>query len=154
MPASKLDKLEDQRRALIRFIETEAPQGSRKNAVTVVFDGSQDAFGGMDTSEVKVIFSSGESADDRIRKIVAASGNAKNIVVVTDDREIQYAVGALGAKVSSVKEFLGAGKPRGQKKKQTKSSASEPEKYISKTDEARINAEMGDIWLKPDSPDE
>ena len=63
-------KLEDQRRYLVHFMEQHRPQGSVNNRVTIVFDGSTDVFGGMRSSAAKIIFSQGESADDKIKKIV------------------------------------------------------------------------------------
>jgi len=149
MPVLKLAKLEDQRLELLGFIEKYSPQGSLKNQVTIVFDGNQDVFGGMQSSAATIIFSQGESADDKIRSIVAQADNTKNIIVVTDDRDIQYAVGALGAKAISVAEFLSKDQLSGKKPKQVKVISSESEKYISKTDESKITSELGKIWLKP-----
>jgi predicted RNA-binding protein with PIN domain len=143
MSVLKLVKLEDQRLHLIRFIEQFTPQGSPKNQVTIVFDGHPDIFGGMSSLSAKVIFSHGESADDKIKTIVSESKNVRNIVVVSDDRDIQYAVRALGAKVSSVKGFLSKGKS-------VYKDLPEPEKDISKIDEAKITSELERIWLKPD----
>ncbi len=158
MPVSKLAKLEDQRLDLIRLIEKCSPQGSSKNRVTVVFDGKLDVFGGMRSTAAKIIFSQGESADDTIRTIVAGAKNTKNIVVVTDDRDIHYAVGALGAQVISVREFLNKcqlpGKGKSQRVKRGKTVSSMPEKYISKTDESKITSELGTIWLKPNDRSE
>jgi len=148
MPA----KLEDQRYALLRFLEWRRPQGSSKNSVTVVFDGQLEAFGGMTSAAGKIIFSQGESADEKIKKIVAQAGNKKNIIVVTDDRDVQYAVRALGAKVCGVKDFLGRGKSPGSKQR-ADGPADRPEKYISQCDESNITSEMRKIWLKPGGTD-
>ena len=149
-----LAKLEDRRRRLIGFIEQYAPQGSLNNRVTIVFDGDLEVFGGMVSSSAKVIFSQGESADDKIKKIVARAQNAKNIVVVSDDRSVQYAVRALGAKTSAVRKFLDRAKVSGKKgnsgrpgKSSAKKGAGEPGKYISKSEESKITSEFGEIWL-------
>jgi len=163
MPVLKLDKLEDQRRNLVHFIEQRSPQGSSKNCVTIVFDGDQDVFGGMKSTAATILFSQGESADDKIRRIVAEAKNTKNIVVVTDDRDIQYAVGALGAKAIGVSQFLSKGESVGTQKrkpivqkntKQARKVSPESEKYISKTDESEITSELGKIWLKSDGGSE
>jgi predicted RNA-binding protein with PIN domain len=155
MPESKRARLEDQRLDLVRFIEKHSPQGSLKNSVTIVFDGSMNVVGGMVSPAAKILFSQGESADDKIRTIVAQAKNKKNIIVVTDDRDIQYAVRALGAQVIGVEDFLSKGKlpgkkgssvSKGLKRKVRDPSASE--KYISKTVESKITAELGKIWLK------
>ena len=148
MPGSNLAKLEDQRWHLVRFIERCRPQGSLRNSVTIVFDGTLDAFGTMASSTAEIIFSQGESADDRIKKIVTQAKNRKNIVVVTDDRAVQYAIRALGAKACSVKDFLSQGENAGQKEL-TAGKTAQPEKYISKSDELKITSEMQKIWLKP-----
>ena len=157
-----LAKLEDRRRRLIRFIEQYTPQGSPNNRVTVVFDGDLEVFGGMTSSSVKVLFSRGESADDKIKRIVAQAQNSKNIIVVSDDRDIQYAVRALGAKVSGVRMFLdktkvfgkqtraehkSSGKP---KKGSAKRSSEGSRKYIPKSEESKITSEFGKIWLSSD----
>ncbi len=154
-----LAKLEDRRRQLIRFIEQYTPQGSSNNRVTVVFDGNLEVFGGMTSPLAKVIFSQGESADDKIKKIVAQARNSKNIIVVSDDRDVQYAVRALGAKISGVRQFLNQAKVPGKKvriehKSSGKSergsankSLAESRKYIPKNEESKITSEFGKIWL-------
>jgi len=154
MKESKRADLEDQRQQLVSFIEQNAPHGSSNNSVTIIFDGKQEVFGGMSSPAAKIIFSQGESADDKIRELVAMAGNAKNIVVVSDDRDIQYAVRALGAKSSSVQAFLKKGNTeRGKGRTLKKAVTNRNEKYITKCDESKINAEMGKIWLKSDNKD-
>lgn len=143
-----LTKLEDRRRQLIRFIEQYMPQGSQNNRVTVVFDGNLEIFGGMTSKTAKVIFSQGESADDKIKKIVAQAKNAKDIVVVSDDRDIQYAVRALGARIRGVRMFLDKAKVPGKlKKSSVKDRLADSQKNISKKEESNITSEFGKIWL-------
>ncbi|MCA9406703.1 MAG: NYN domain-containing protein [Candidatus Omnitrophica bacterium] len=140
---SLLDKnLEGQREGLIRFLESRRPQGSLKNKMTVVFDGKAGVYGSQPNSYIQVIFSSDESADDKIRRIVSSQSNKKNIIVVTDDRDIQYSVRNSGAKVESVGVFL-----KRDGRKGNKSSVSQGEE-ISRNEEERINAELKNIWLK------
>src|SRR3989338_5991790 len=86
--------LEEQRQKLIAYIEQLRPQGSPSNQVTIVFDGQPQMMQSLMRSPVKVTFSQNESADDKIKKLVYEAGNKKNIVVVTNDRDIQYAVRA------------------------------------------------------------
>ncbi len=136
-------KLEEQRENLIRLIETEQPQGSEKNRVTIVFDGQPDVVGGVGGGEaVRVIFTSGESADDKIKQIVDEDEQRKSIIVVTDDKGIQYHVRAAGAKVMGVGTFLD----------KTKSHQGRPcgndEKKITKSFEHKINTEFEDKWLR------
>ena len=151
IPALTLSKLEDQRRGLIRLIEHFQPQGSWRNKVTIVFDGRSEIYGRDDAKSVRVIFSREESADDKIKGMVQESDQRKNIVVVTNDREIKYAVGALGAQVWSVEDFLG--KIKSSPSYRTPSSRTQtPVKNISKTVEFEINAELKEIWLKKNKP--
>lgn len=158
---SALDQatLEDQRYHLVRFIEQSRPQGSLNNPVTIVFDGNIDIFGGMSSSSAKIVFSHGESADEKIKKIVAQAKNTKDIIVVTDDRAIQYAVRALGAKISGTQAFLGKAKgikrsSEGKGSLKSKRGVapnplSENKKYIPRNDEAKITSEFSKIWLDP-----
>ena len=148
---SQLDhfKLEAQRLGLIHHIEHCRPQGSIKNKVTIVFDGQGGLLTSQLSSALETIFSVGESADDKIKEIVYQSKNAKSIVVVTDDRDIQIAVRKSGAQISSVSEFLSKGqhKVSGKNIGNDKSGASSY-KNISHTDQFNINSEMSKLWLK------
>jgi predicted RNA-binding protein with PIN domain len=141
-------KLEDQRLCLIRFVEVKNPQGSQTNKITIVFDGKSDVFSPPVNSFVKVLFSSDETADDKIKRMVASSSNAKNIIVVTNDRAIQYAVKATGAKVLSVENFLkkAEGRKRGSSNVSGKSKK-EVFKNIPRSVEQEINQELKDVWL-------
>ena len=162
MPSAlNLSTLEERRRQLIRFIEQHKPQGSPNNRVTVVFDGSPHIFGGMASPAAKVVFSQGESADDTIKRIVAQAQNAKNMIVVSDDRDVQYAVRALGAKVSGARMFLDQAKSSGKqdraarksfgkaKRGPAKKGPMEAQKYIPESEKSKITSEFGKIWLSP-----
>jgi len=117
--------------------------------VTIVFDGQADIIGKKMESVVNIIFSKDETADDKIKKMIAQSAQQSNMVVVTDDRDIQYAIRALGAKVCAVKEFLGRMITSQEKVLQkNKKSKKREEKYISKTLERVITSEFEKIWLK------
>ena len=147
MPLSTLKKLEDQRQQLIRWIESCRPQGSSRNTVTVVFDGRVGVWGGGAVpSSVQVVFSQEESADEKIIRMVEEAKHKKNVVVVTDDRSLKYAVRAQGAKVSGVQTFLGKVKTSAG----SAAPACQPEtgKHISQTLEHKITSEMAKIWLK------
>lgn len=149
-PALATAKLEEGRNRLCRLISSQRPQGSRNNAVTVVFDGRSDFSGGETTAGVRVVFSRDETADEKIKRIVAGEKNRKNTVVVSDDRELRYYVRALGARVVGVKEFLGRGGAadvirsgiRGKKGPGTNAP-----KHISKSLEHQITTELRQIWL-------
>ena len=73
----------------------------------------------------------------------------KNTVVVTNDRDIRIAVGALGAKTMDVQSFLGKARPQPVKKNLAKSSADrEGSLKVSTSLEFKITSEMEQIWLK------
>ncbi len=94
------------REGLVSYIEKRRPQGSRKNRVTVVFDGKSEIEDHPQTSSVKVVFSKGMSADDKIKRMVEHSLRPSDMIVVTDDRAVIYYCRSAGARVKSVKEFL------------------------------------------------
>ena len=138
--------LEDQRKGLINYIENKNPQGSRKNRVTVVFDGRADVWSDKHVSVVNVIFSRDASADDEIRKMVDDSSDKKNTVILTNDRAIQYAVRASGASAVSVQDFFCFEKDK--KGASNTGFSKSTAKNISNTLEFSINQEMKKIWLK------
>ena len=139
------------RERFIRAIEKYQPQGSRRNPVTVIFDGRPGNVDPILSVSVKVLFSYDESADDRIKDLVKSSDNPRNIVVVTDDREIQYHVKGLGASVWPVKAFLdkmGGGQARQGQKDTKPLVARDSPKVLSKTQEFKINQELEKIWIE------
>ena len=153
IPAFRDLPLEDGRRGLLRWIDIARPQGSVNNKVTVVFDGHPDHFGGMQQSfadgtqgEVRVIFSDGCSADDKIKLMVEEDTDQKNCVVVSDDKDIFLYARSLGAKIMSVASFTSLRVPRAG---HTASQGSDG-KYISLSDQKKINDELGPLWLKED----
>src|SRR5512138_1212080 len=86
--AFETGSLETQRQAFLGWIESARPQGSVQNGVTVVFDG-QEGGGIFETpGGTRVVFTSGTSADERIKEMVEAAPGPRNIVVVSDDKEI------------------------------------------------------------------
>lgn len=98
-----------------------------------------------------VVFSKGQSADDLIKKTIEQSTVKKSWVVVSDDKQIKFYVRALGANVLTVKEFT-----RGDSKKSKQSAAKNQAlaaagKYISLTQQAKINQELERIWMNPKS---
>ncbi len=117
--------------------------------MTVVFDGKSEFFGSHSSSIVRVIFSKDESADDLIKRMVEQYPFKKNLVVVSNDKDIKIYVRALGAAVLSVKEFTGVGLKESKQSFKEKSEQAVSSKYISLTDQARINKELEGIWVKP-----
>jgi predicted RNA-binding protein with PIN domain len=143
--------LEDGRQSLIGFVETKRPQGSERNRVTIVFDGKPGMYGLPTTTTASVIFTEYESADDRIKAIVEDAANKKEIVVVTDDKDLYLYVRKLGANVMSNAEFVGkAGHASGKSGPKTAEKA----KIISSVFEYKINQEFEKIWLDKKKPKE
>ena len=133
---------------MIHFLEQHRPQGSIRNEVVVVFDGRSDIWGPTKVSSIKVFFTSGETADEEIKRRVAQHSNKKSVVVVTEDREIQCYVRKLGAKVLGVDTFLNQAGGKGP----IKNKKDQPDiKKIPGTSQAKITAEMENIWLEKDS---
>ncbi|MEA3369635.1 MAG: NYN domain-containing protein [Candidatus Ratteibacteria bacterium] len=134
-------QLKDERERLIRFIEIFRPQGSRKNKVTVVFDGKKDIFSPPIRSEIKVVFTRNESADEWIKRFVEETIQPKQCLIVSDDKEIRFFVRALGAKVISVNEFV----DKVRKKIQPAKTGEMP---LSSEKAREITKELERIWLK------
>ena len=149
IPKLALKKFEDQRRAFVQWIEIRRPQGSLKNRVTVIFDGRPGRDGSIQSSIVEVKFSGDDSADNVIRHFVEESAGKKNIIVVTNDRDIKYSVRKEGAAVWSVEEFMAklesSTKTREERRVTGSPSAG---KAITKVMEHEINVEFEKIWLK------
>jgi predicted RNA-binding protein with PIN domain len=141
IPAFRDLPLEDGRRALLQWIENSRPQGSVNNQVTVVFDGHPDHFGAVPHGDIRVIFSDGCSADDKIKLMVEEDDSRKNCVVVSDDKDIYLYARSLGARVMSVDTFTA--KFKGVQGRQDSDG-----KYISLSRQEKINKEFSKIWLK------
>jgi predicted RNA-binding protein with PIN domain len=142
LPSQSQKKLKFSRNALLWFVEEKRPQGSRKNKVTVVFDGKEDVLPYKIDSSAEVIFTKNESADDKIKRIVEKSQNPKQVVVVTDDRELRFFVRRLGAKLMSVVEFISL------KDKTQAPPPKDDKKIIPAHIERAITEELKGIWLK------
>ena len=149
-PVLNKDNLEDSRLALIKFLNIHRPQGSSNNRVTVVFDGNKGNFyGGANLPSLEVIFSGDMSADDKIRRLVEKSANPKNIVVVTNDREIQFSVRQLKAQVKTIDGFLEKFNQLQRLRPKAGKGSFTDEKIIAYSLEEKITEEMKRIWLKP-----
>ena len=142
--------LEDGRRGFLSWIENERPQGSLNNPVIVVFDGQAQysLFPGSHPGDslssqggIRVIFSDGCTADDKIKLMVEEDADHKNCVVVSDDKDIYLYARSLGARVLSVKAFT-------TKSKEIHGRHETGGKYISLSRQEKINKELSGIWLK------
>jgi len=132
-----------QRLFLVREIESYRPHGSLRNSITIIFDGRPGPVQPIQSSIVDIVFSYDDTADDRIKEAVRQAQNSKSYVVVTDDRAIQYAVRADGAKVLVVKEFLNRLKPV-----KSRSNSKGSHRGISSDRADEINTELKNLWLK------
>ena len=135
----------EQRLILVRDIEQRRPQGGGRNRVTLVFDGRPGPVAPIQSSAVQVVFSMDRSADDRIRELVQQAKHVRQVIVVTDDRALQYSVRAAGARVLTVGEFLA--RLRGGGKQASPSRG----KNLTQGEMERINRELEERWLKPDT---
>lgn len=145
-PGLNKSSLELSRASLIQFIKISRPQGSQNNRVTVVFDGQANAcisWPAYQDSGVRIIFSQGMSADEKIKELVESADDPKNIVVVTNDRDIQSCVGRLQARIKTVQEFTNIFKalPPG--------NSPENRPKLSAESALRITEEMKKLWVKP-----
>ena len=137
-------KIKDERAALIEFIKNRRLCGSAKNKITIVFDGSPHVPGpGQHNDEINIIFTRHETADEWIKRAVESTVNPRNVIVVSDDKEIKFVVNSLGAHTMGVEEFC---KNKEKLKKQDKKDLLKPELSYSQIDQ--INRELRKIWLK------
>jgi predicted RNA-binding protein with PIN domain len=135
-------RAKDSRATLLHFIKVHRLAGSSNNKITVVFDGYPDSEGSVNNTQMKVIFSRNDSADERIKRIVESSGNAKTIVVVSDDKEIKFMTRSLGADCIGVQDFLS----RNKDTRKIIDDSLKPELTYSQMEE--INKELRKLWLK------
>jgi predicted RNA-binding protein with PIN domain len=134
-------QLKEARAAFTSYLEHHRPQGSNRNRMTVVFDGASGVTGSQEDQASGVVFTSGESADDKIKQMVEQSARPKDVVVVTDDRDLGIFVRRCGARVMPVCEFL------------NKSVISEmpvsPDKgAVNIVEREKITEELRRVWLK------
>ncbi len=134
-------KFRDERLTLLELIRTEKLCGSSKNKITVVFDGYAGNFKSND-SGIEVIFSGERTADEKIKEIVQSRGNPKNIVVVSDDREIKDFAKICSAKAVGIEEFIY------HKKKRIKVEDESLKPELTYSAMHKINQELKQIWLK------
>jgi|GEM_PF-755410 len=146
--------LEDGRKALIRFIQENRPQGSSRNSATIVFDGREDVVSLDFPSEVRVVFSKGESADDAIKRMVQESPAPRDIVLVTEDRDLGYFCRSYGAEIWTIAQLMSQARKSGEKlrsgvaRRPRKSGEPAENKVIGKVFEDKVNRELTKLWLK------
>lgn len=131
--------------ALLDLIKFKKLCGSQKNQVTVVFDGYSAEIESLCADrEIKVIFSREVTADEKIKKIIDYSGNLRNIVVVSEDKEIVYFAKYAGCKPMGINEFIGiSDAPR----KINIKEKNLPKQDLNYNQIKKINDELKKIWL-------
>lgn len=139
--------LRQARERFFLFLENRRPHGSVRNRLAVVFDGSAQVFGFKDNRTFEIIFTSGESADEKIKEMVRAQKDPRNIVVVTDDRDLGYAVRREGARIMSCAVFL---KPPGAGRTAGRAVAKEADlkNALNVVQREKITQELKGLWLK------
>jgi len=148
-PLFKHKRLQEARAGFLSFVELRRPHGSQKNRLAIVFDGSAQVFGYRENYSFEVIFTAGETADEKIKEIVSSFDRPKNIVVVTDDRELLFSVRALQAKTMGTVEFLNkAGKQDRVPSKEKSSLDAEGRLELNIVEREKITEEVSRVWLK------
>lgn len=118
--------------------------GSPKNKVTIVFDGypPSAAPAGNDCG-AELIYSRKISADEKIKMLIEQVSGRKEIIVVSDDRQVCQAAKMLGARALGVEEFFSA------KENRRCAIKAEPLKQqLNYTQIKHINEELSRLWLK------
>ena len=133
-------ELRSQREGLIAILELAQCSNKRLRNLTLVFDAKCVVVAPKINSTVNVVFSGGISADKKIRRMVESSTYARDISVVSDDRQVRSEINALGAKKLSVESFLklissSTAKGRNQAFK------------LGREQEDMINKELEKVWL-------
>lgn len=140
-------KLKDARSAFLSYIDLYRPHGSVRNRVVVVFDGTLEGFSFKENFPFEVIFSQGETADEKIKKMVASFANPKNIVLVTDDKGLALSLRPHGVIIMGTTEFLN----KNQNKKEKGTSLSDAGIELNIVQREKITEEMARLWLKKKS---
>ena len=131
---------------LADFIRINKLSGSRNNRVILVFDGYPPS--GEDIPEgdgLVCMFSRKIEADELIKKIVEASTCPRNIIVVSDDKQVQLASRLLHAQICSVEEFI-CGKKNNKAAIDVKLAVGDFKLSYAKMQ--KINAELKKKWLE------
>lgn len=137
--------LQEPAQAILGFIAERRLTGSSKNKVIVVLDGFPPHLAlNQDYSDTSVVYSRKIDADEKIKRLVEETANRKNIVVVSDDKEIKFMIRSLGAQWLGVEEFINKGKS-----KEPQSKRKEPPKQeLNYSQMHSITEELKKLWLK------
>jgi predicted RNA-binding protein with PIN domain len=131
--------------SLADFIRLNRLTGSQNNRLVLVFDGYPPPAADIPSGNgLLCMFSRAKEADELIKKIVQDSVSPENIVVVSDDKEVQLTSRFLRAQICSVGEFIYG-------KKDSRSAVKEKlagvEFKLNYAQMQKINAELRKKWL-------
>ena len=131
--------------ALADFIKSNRLTGSKNNSLVLVFDGYPPSVEDIPSQNgLLCMFSCAQEADELIKRIVQDSASPKNIVVVSDDKQVQLTSRFLHAQICSVEEFI-CGKNKRKAVTDAKLAAADFKLGYLKMEE--INVELRKKWL-------
>lgn len=132
--------------ALADFIRLNRLTGSKNNSLVLVFDGypprSEDI---PRENGLLCLFSRRKEADELIKKIIEDSVSPRNIIVVSDDKEVQLTSRFLHAQTCNVGEFV-CGKKNN--KLATDAELAAVDFKLSYAQMQKINSELKKKWLE------
>ena len=132
--------------ALADFIRINRLTGSKNNSLVLVFDGYPPPLEDIPRQNgLLCMFSRTQEADELIKRLVEESAQPKNIIVISDDKQVQLTSRLLYARICSVEEFI-----CGKKSKKFVSTAKlEADDFkLTYAKMQKINAEMKKRWLE------
>ena len=127
--------LEAKRESLLRLLAGSKPHG--KNRITVVFDSREGGGSRSTLAGLEVIYTAGETADDWLAKRVRAVSNAREVVVVSNDKGIRDMIRGTGARWMKTEDFW----------RQTKTRPAGPSDTRPAIDTDAITDEFKKKWL-------
>lgn len=136
---SRIKKSANPCHQLLFYIYKNKLTGSKNNRVLVVFDGRQPPYDIGDFG-YKILFSQGQSADSLILSEAKKVKNKKEVLVVSDDRDLGYKAKMLGAGAWRIEKFI-------KKEKKIQKAGNNGGKEIRYSDQREITEELRRIWL-------
>lgn len=129
---------------LLKVIRLRHLTGSTRNRVIVVFDGFPPHERIDAPRGIEVVFSRDRSADRYIVGLIDKAAQPKNVRVVTNDRQVGFAVRSGGATPVAVEQFLGVS---GGKKSPGPRNTDQQKVSLSYSHQEKINKELRKRWL-------
>lgn len=126
-----------QREQFLKYLDVSGIAGSERNRLTIVLDGYAAKLKEMMFHRLQLVFSGDRDADSVIKDFVSEMTNPREAVVVTNDRAIQSAVKAMGARIMPCEEFF--------RLRSAKKSSEKREKMDSES-AASVNRELKRLW--------